>query len=59
MPVKSYSEYLPLFPSLKWLLKVQSDIPYEKFQQIKFKKAHMTNEYSCCTYVNNRPNLMR
>ena len=40
--------------SLEKLLRVQSEIPYEKFQQSKLKTAYTVNNYSCYTYVNNQ-----
>lgn len=41
--------------SLKRLLEVECEIPYEKFQQNKFiqKKAGGGNYYSCHAYANN------
>lgn len=30
-----------------------------KFQQSRFKGAYKINCYSCCTYANNRPSLLK
>lgn len=44
---------MPCFPSLKRLLKAQSEIPYVKFQQGKLKKGPC-GQLLCLSYVKSK-----
>lgn len=39
---------------LRVLLRAQTEIPYEKFQQAVLKRAYMVYHRSCDTYANNQ-----
>lgn len=40
--------------NLEMLLKVYPEIPYEKLQQSKLKRAYVARHFSCCTYINSQ-----
>ena len=43
-----------VLPGLESPLKVQSEIPCEKFQQCLFQKSYMVSNYCCYMFVNNQ-----
>ena len=52
LQAKSDNKFLAWLPGLQRLLQVKSEIPYDKFQQNRFKRLSMVNHDFCCTCVN-------